>query len=135
MSTIILTDDQRQKIIEDAGGTELLTDAEVEKIASQVNEQVNLPFLGEEQERVVLVKVVRWLDQTLYQMLPNEIYDCIRMAEGGIDEEEADTLKRRIRDGVNNLVNLPFLTENQEQKLFGLVIDIIVGAMKKGNTL
>lgn len=136
MTTITLTEEQRQKIVKDAEETKmLLTDEEVEKIASKVNEKINLPFLSEDKEQIVFVKIVRLLDRSLYTLLPNEIYECIRMAQDGIDSEEAETIKTRITKAINNLVNLPFLTENQEEILFGIVIGIIINAMMKGNSL
>lgn len=135
MTTIVLTDDQRKKIVQDAKGMELLTPQEVEKIATKVNDKINLPFLNTDQEQVVFVKAVRWLDKQLYQLLPNELYECIRMTESGINEDEADTIRVRITKTINKLVDLPFLSESQEEKLFGIFIGIITTAMIKGNKL
>jgi hypothetical protein len=128
-----LTSDQLDQIKLDMNETiHMLSDAQVNALAQQVNKAVNLPFLREEKELVVFAKVVRLIDQKLYQLLPNEYYELIKDANNGISKEEATVIEQRLTPLINASVNLPILSEKQEEKLIGLILGLIVNAMVKG---
>jgi hypothetical protein len=128
-----LTSDQLDQIKLDMGETvQMLSDAQVNALAQQVNKAVNLPFLREEKELIVFAKVVRLIDQKLYQLLPNEYYELIKDANNGISKEEAIVMEQRLTPLINAAVNLPILSEKQEEKLIGLILGLIVNAMVKG---
>ena len=133
MPEITLTKEQLQKIQEDMFKTEeMLTDAEINAIAQKVNKSVNLPLINENKEFVVYVKIIKWIDRRLYQLLPNEYYKLVKNTTDGISEQEAKLIEKRITPLINNFVNIPVLTEKQEGKLIGLVLGIIIKAMIKG---
>ena len=133
MPEITLTKEQLQKIQEDMFKTEeMLTDAEINAIAQKVNKSVNLPLINENKEFVVYVKIIKWIDRRLYQLLPNEYYKLVKNTTDGISEQEAKLIEKRITPMINNFVNIPVLTEKQEGKLIGLVLGIIIKAMIKG---
>lgn len=133
MSEITLTREQLIQIKFDMNEQiEMLNDAEVNALAQKANKAINLPFLKEEKEFVVFVKVIKWVDKQLYKLLPNEYYELVKDTTDGISEEEADKIKKRLTPLVNNVVNVPVLTEEQEKKLINLVIGLIINAMIKG---
>jgi len=132
MSEITLTKKQLKKIKNDMKETEMLTDAEINAIAQKVNKVTNLPFLDEEKEFIVFGKIIKRIDQVLYNLLPNEYYELVKDASDGINKEEATKFEERLTPTLNNLINIPVLTENQEQKLIGFVLSIIINAMVKG---
>ncbi|MCD4833846.1 MAG: hypothetical protein K8R31_08640 [Bacteroidales bacterium] len=133
MPEITLTKEQLQKIQEDMFKTEeMLTDAEINAIAQKVNKSVNLPLINENKEFVVYVKIIKWIDRRLYQLLPNEYYKLVKSTTDGISAKEAELIEKRITPLINNFVNIPVLTEKQEGKLIGLVLGIIIKAMIKG---
>lgn len=133
MPEITLTKEQLQKIQEDMFKTEeMLTDAEINAIAQKVNKSVNLPLINENKEFVVYVKIIKWIDRRLYQLLPNEYYKLVKSTTDGISAKEAELIEKRITPMINNFVNIPVLTEKQEGKLIGLVLGIIIKAMIKG---
>ncbi len=135
MSSITLTKKQHEGIIKDASGSSMLTPKQLELLASRVNAMVNIPYLNEEQEQKVLVKAVRAVDLFLYDQLPNEIYGLIKDASDGISQEEAERMSKRLAQIANERVNLPYLTEWMEQKIFEMLIGFILNAMVKGNKL
>jgi hypothetical protein len=111
---------------------EMLSDAEVNALAQQLNAAINLPFLEEEKEFIVFVKVIKLIDQQLYNLLPNEYYALVKDATEGISEEEAKIIKERLTPVINNVINIPVLTEEQEGHLIGMVLGLIINAMVKG---
>lgn len=110
----------------------MLTEAEVVIVAKKVNNVINLPGLNEDRELKVFVKIVRWIDKALYQLLPNEYYVMIREAGNGISPAEAEHIERRLTNDLNKHVNLPFIPENLEGKILSVIVGIIVQAMIKG---
>lgn len=133
MSEITLTKGQLVQIRKDQEEQkEMLTDAEINALAQKVNKAINIPFLNEEKEFVVFVKVVKWIDKQLYQLLPNEYYELVKDATDGISKEEAIKIEERLTPLINNAVNVPVLTERQEEKLISLVLGLIINAMIKG---
>jgi hypothetical protein len=134
MSEIRLTQAQLEQIKKDMTvQVEMLTDAEVNALAQKINQVINLPFIKkEEKELIVFIKVIKKIDQLLYQLLPNEYYELVKDASDGISKEEAYKIEERLTPLINNVVNIPVLTEKQEAKLIGLVLGLIIKAMIKG---
>nr|WP_320000127.1 hypothetical protein [uncultured Draconibacterium sp.] len=133
MSEITLTQGQLAQIKNDMNEqVEILTDAEVNALAQKVNNAINLPFLKEDKEFVVFAKVIKWVDQQLYKLLPNEYYELVKDATDGISKEEAIKIEERLTPLINNVINIPVLTEKQEEKLISLVLGLIINAMIKG---
>ena len=133
MSDITLTTSQLEQIKRDMNEqVEMLSDAEVNALAQKVNKAINLPFLGEEKEFTVFVKLIKWIDKQLYQLLPNEYYKLVKDATDGVSKEEALEIEKRLTPLINNVVNIPILTEKQEGRLISLVLKLIINAMIKG---
>ncbi len=133
MAEITLTKKQLEKIKSDMyEQVEMLTDGEINAIAQKVNKAFNIPFLNEEKEFIVFGKVIKWVDRKLYKLLPNEYYELVKDSSDGISKEEAIKIEERLTPLINNVVNMPILTEKQEEKLIGLVLGLIIKAMIKG---
>ena len=133
MNEITLTEAQLAQIRKDMNEqVEMLSDAEVNALAQKVNNAINLPFLREEKEFIVFAKVIRWVDRQLYQLLPNEYYELVKDATDGISAEEALKIEERLTPLLNSVINIPVLTEKQEEKLISLVLGLIIKAMVKG---
>ncbi len=129
---IALTQDQVEKIRGDNEQVEMLTDTEINAIAQNANAVINIPFLGEEKEFVVIAKMVRLIDRKIYEVLPNEYYELIKDSLNGVSEEEAENIGKRLAPIINGLVNIPILSEKQEQILIELVLGLIIKGMVKG---
>ncbi len=127
-----LTKKNLEQIESDQKKVEMLTDAEVNALAQKVNMVINLPILNEEKEFVVFVKIIKWIDQKLYEILPNEYYELINDATDGISKDEAVALEERLTPIINNAIDIPIISERQEEKLISLVLGIIINAMVKG---
>ncbi len=133
MAEITLTKKQLEKIKNDMyKQVEMLTDGEINAIAQKVNKAFNIPFLNEEKEFIVFGKVIKWVDRKLYKLLPNEYYELVKDSSDGISKEEAIKIEERLTPLINNVVNMPILTEKQEEKLIGLVLGLIIKAITKG---
>ena len=136
MATITLTADQLQKILDDADKkVEMLTVAQIEVIATKLNEHINIPILSERGEQVVFAKIVKKIDRFLYSVLPNELYELVNISTDGISDDEAELIKNRVAHAINKEVNLPFIGEDTEESVFRFVVGLIIDAMKMGSSL
>jgi hypothetical protein len=133
MNEITLIKGQLSQIQKDMNeNVEMLSGAEVNALAQKANKAINFPFLNEEKEFIVFVKVIKWVDKQLYQLLPNEYYELVKDSTDGISKEEAIKIEDRLTPLINNVVNIPILTEKQEGKLISLILGLIINAMIKG---
>jgi hypothetical protein len=133
MSELTLKQSQLDQIKADMNEqVEMLSDAEVNALAQKLNAAINLPFLKEEKEFIVFVKVIKLIDQQLYSLLPNEYYVLVKDTTEGISEEEAKIIKERLTPVINKVINIPVLTEDQEENLISLLLGLIINAMVKG---
>ena len=133
MSELTLKQSQLDQIRADMNEqVEMLSDAEVNALAQKLNAAINLPFLKEEKEFIVFVKVIKLIDQQLYSLLPNEYYVLVKDTTEGISEEEAKIIKERLTPVINKVINIPVLTEDQEENLISLLLGLIINAMVKG---
>lgn len=131
--TLELTKEQIAKIKQDMSlQTEMLTDEEVNALATKVNEKFSLPLLSEEKEFIVFAKIIKWIDRQLYALLPNEYYELIHNAHDGLSPEEVIKIRTRVTPLINSLVDIPVLTEGIEELVIGFVVDAILTAMTKG---
>ncbi|MBD81478.1 MAG: hypothetical protein CL840_21345 [Crocinitomicaceae bacterium] len=135
MVNIQLTQEQWEQIKRDAEGTNLLTEEEIEKIARKLQTERNLPFVSEEKEFVVFVKIVRSLDHILYKNLPNEIYETIWDPNSGISEREKNRLVKSLTKYVNDKIDIPYLPEWSEKILIKGFLHLIANALLKGKSL
>ncbi|NTS75819.1 hypothetical protein HR060_02975 [Catenovulum sp. SM1970] len=108
-----------------------LTPAQVQTIAQQLNEKINVPLVSESKEEKILVKVVLKVDNYLYNNLPNELYDLVRSLDKGIDDEEAKRLIKRLSELANDYIDIPYLPEVAEYFAIRFVIAIIINGARK----
>lgn len=133
MKNVVLTENVFSQInVDMKEKEEMLTDAEVNALAMKVNAAINLPLIGEKKELKVFVKIIKWVDKQLYQLLPNEYYELVKDATDGITKEEALVIEERLTPLINEKINIPVLSEKMEAKLIGLVLGLIMNAMVKG---
>ena len=136
MATITLTKEQLQQIQLDMYyQSHMLTDAEVNALARKVTAAFGIPFLSEEKEFIVFVKIVRWIDTQLYNLLPNEYYELVHDAHNGISQEEANKITERITPLINKVVNIPILPEIAEGLIINMILGIIIHALVRGFNL
>lgn len=108
-----------------------MTREETLKLASKLNQKVNIPLLNETGEEKILVKIVVKIDTFLYDSLPNEFYALIRDSEKGLNKEESEELIKRLSHLANKKINIPYLTETMEYFVIHFIIGIIVNAARK----
>ncbi|WP_156820900.1 hypothetical protein [Dasania marina] len=136
MTDITLTQAQREAVKNDMDNQiEMLTDEEVEILASKLNDKIDIPFIKEGTEQTIFVKTVKKADRLLYQSLPNEIYGLVKNISDGISDSDAEELVSVLGTRLNNKFDIPYVPEWIEQKIFETLIGLIVSAMRKNYSI
>jgi hypothetical protein len=108
---------------------------EQKKIAKIVNALIDIPLVPEEMEETIFIHAVGLVDRALEDVLPAAFAELLHNAQNGIDKDHARQFAERLVVAVNQKVNLPYLNEEQEQRLLQTVIDPLVKGMINGKTL
>ena len=112
-----------------------LRDEEIGMIAAAANKKIDIPLVKERMEGIILFKSIKLIDNFLWKVLPDELYDLYRDVADGLGDKEAEELKDRLISIVNKHVDLPFLSKKTEKELFEFVLSVVCDAIKKGKNL
>ncbi len=105
------------------------------KIAALVNSSIDIPVVPESLEEAIFRKSIDLIDEALDAFLPQEIQELAESLNQGIERNNAKDFVENLTRFLNKRVDLPILNEEQEGKLIGLVVDILVKSMTKSRTL
>jgi hypothetical protein len=105
----------------------MLNDKQLEALADKLNAKVNLPMIGEETEKQVLMTALKQLNTQLAGRVGEELRGIIQpLIDGTATPEEAVALKAKAVEHVNKHINIPVIGEDTEAKILGPVVDGIV---------
>ena len=99
-----------------------------QSLVRALNEKVDLPFLSDEQEHALLGKALDLCADALEKLLPEHVITAMRGAAG----DEVPLLKKQCVARINDRVDLPMLSEEQEGLLITTLVDVVVGAVVDG---
>jgi hypothetical protein len=108
---------------------------EQKKIAALVNAMIDIPLVSEEVEQYIFEHAVAIIDAALDDILPEVFAGLLRDSDKGIDKDHARDFAERLVQAVNKRINLPYLNEEQEDRLIRTVVDPLVKAMINGKRL
>jgi hypothetical protein len=105
----------------------MLNEKQLEALADKLNAKVNLPVIGEETEKQVLMTALKQLNSALAGKVGEELRAIIQpLIDGTATPEEAVALKAKAVEHVNKNINIPVIGEDTEAKILGPVVDGIV---------
>lgn len=113
----------------------MLEQLQQKAILEMVNQQIDLPFIPEAQEGMILEQALNAISGTLSNELPQEASSYLSDPALGIEPSEANSMTEQLISMVNAQVNVPYLSEAQEAYFLRMVVEAIVNAMTKGNKL
>jgi hypothetical protein len=106
-----------------------------ERIVALVNSSIDIPVVPESLERSIFRKAIDLIDDALDTFLPKEIQALAESLSDGIERNNAKDFVENLTRFLNKKIDLPILNEEQEGKLIGLVVDLLVKSMTKNRTL
>lgn len=116
----------------------ILNEHQIDTIAIKLNEEINLPLLGEKAEKAILLMGIRKVLEVMEENMPPEFSQFLTNAAEGFEpgsEAALKEAKENIVTFVNKKINIPIIGERAERKLFQSVVEVLFDAMKKDNSL
>ena len=110
----------------------VLNDAQIDALADKLNAKVNIPIIGEETEKKLLVRFLVQMNGELMGRAGEELRGILSgLVDGSKTGEEAAAARAEAVAFLNARVDLPIVGEDTEAKLLGPVVDGIVDVLKK----
>lgn len=113
----------------------MLTENRIDTLAQQLNEDINLPIIGEKGEFKILKEFVRKADQAFRSELDDEVYGYINNPEDGIPEDRAGEVREQMLAALQKRVNIPILKGMLKESLYSMMADKMVAAVQVGQTI
>ena len=113
----------------------MLNENRITSLASQLNQDINLPILGEKSELKILKEFVRKADAAFQSELSSEVYGYINNPDEGIPEERVGEVRQQMLSALEKKVQIPILKGVVKESLYSMFADKMVNAVQVGNTL
>lgn len=113
----------------------LLKAKEKKVVAEVLNARIDIPWVPEEIEGQVLEHALNLVEKALEDVLPQPFINLMRDGSSGIDPAKAREFGERVIAAINQKVNLPYFTEEQEAAFLKMMVDPVVEAMIDGQTI
>src|SRR5688572_16178841 len=109
----------------------VLNDTQIDKLADRLNTKVNIPIVGEDTEKGIIVRVLKQMNESLAGQAGDELKGILSgVVDGSKTGAEAAAAKAQAVVFLNKRVNLPVVGEDMEAKLLGPVVDGIVDVLR-----
>jgi hypothetical protein len=135
MPCITLSTTQLALLDREMNGLEILMPIQIFTIADEVESKIRLPKLPTNERYRVICKIIKKIDRAMYQCVPNEYYELINFENKGIKIQEAEVIRQRLTQNLVCNVQIPILTEYDEEQFIKIVVDRITDAMVEGKKL
>ena len=135
MPSISLSTTQLALLDREMNGLEILRPIQIFTMADEIEEKIRLPKLPANERYKVICKIIKKVDRSMYQCLPNEYYELINSEKKGIKPQEAEVIRQRLTKCLTHSLSIPILTEYDEEQFFSIVTNRITEAMVEGNIL
>ena len=113
----------------------LLLPEEKKQVAVLLNAKIDIAWVPEAMEGQILEHAIGLIDKALEDVLPEPFIGLMRDGGQGIDPDKAKAFGERLIGALNQKINLPYLSEEQEANLLRMMVDPVVQAMIDGQTI
>lgn len=115
---------------------EMVSEEVMAKMVEEVNKAIDIPLLAESMEQKLFQAAVREVNEVIYESLPAEVYETFFSPdEGFVEEKQVGIMQERLVNFLNKEINMPFLSEAQEELVIGVIVKMLMEASKKENSL
>ena len=112
----------------------MLGKEEQKKIAKLADAMIDIPLVPDFMERGIFEHVISLIDKALDEILPEPFKDLLNSTEG-IGRDDVSGFTNKLVEIINRKLDIPYLNEEQESRLFHVVIGVLVKAMTRGKKL
>jgi hypothetical protein len=109
----------------------MLSSTVVTDLINKLNDQVDVPFVSEDKERIA----IEWLVGKIAPHVPEWLLAFMATAADGITVDEVRQHEEVIVAEINKIIDLPGVPEFVEAKLIGFVVHGLLDYALKGNAI
>jgi len=119
--TVMFTSKAEQKQIVGRAIRSTLSENSEEEFATMLNEMIDVPLMNEKLEQEVFLKLARSISGAFEQLVPLEMRDLLTHSS----PEELQEARQNLIDRLNEKIDIPFKTEQEERKYFVVIVDFL----------
>lgn len=109
----------------------MLSQAQLSSIADQINAKVDLPFLGENQEKQILMTILGQVGGLVAKVVPAQYQAMLGDPNQGIDKQEATAVGKDLLSQITSHVNMDMFG-SAGKNIANTFVESIVGGLQKG---
>ncbi len=112
----------------------MLSQTQLNSIADQINAKVDLPFLGENQEKQILMSIIGQAGSLLSSVLPQQYHAMLGDPNAGVDKAEATAVGNGLMEKLTSSVNMDMFG-SVGKSIASTFVESIVNGLQKGGTV
>ena len=94
-----------------------------EDFAKMLNEMVDIPMVSEEQEYKMALKLAKSINAAFETLVPESMRELL---QNNSSPEELQEARTNLVNRLNDMIDIPFQTEKQEEKQFKKIVDFLL---------
>jgi len=110
----------------------MLSQAQLNSIADQINAKVDLPFLGENQEKQILLTILGQAGSLVAKVVPQKYAAMLGDPQQGVDKQEATEVGKNLLSQITSSVNMDMFGSVGKNIANSFVESIVSGLQKGG---
>lgn len=109
----------------------MLSQTQINSIADQINAKVDLPFLGENQEKAILMAVLGQVGNLVAAVVPKQHQAALSDPNQGIDKTEATKIGNDLMSQITSKIDMGMLG-SVGKNIASTFVESIVNGLQKG---
>jgi hypothetical protein len=109
----------------------MLSPQQINSIADQINAKVDLPFLGENQEKALLMTILGQVGNLVATVVPKQHQAALGDPNQGIDKTEATKIGNDLMSQITSKIDMGMLG-SIGKNIAGTFVESIVNGLQKG---
>lgn len=105
------------------------------QIATTVNKSINIPWVPENFEQSIFEHAVGLVDDAIDMLVPHAIVELVVSSAAGVTRGSVGEFGERLIAALNKRIDIPYLNEEQEDRLIRTVVGVILKAMTIGHNI
>ena len=105
------------------------------KIAEALDKKIGIPFVSNNKERDIFLKLAKVIDSAVEARVPDELLAGLNTPGIQIETIVADALKENLVPLLSDVISFPFLPGTIKRKILSFVVELLVDVMASQTTL
>ena len=114
-----------------SGGHSMTDQALRDALVARINLSLDLPFIGEDTERVA----IEWVVDKVVPLIPESIRQFVLDAADGVSDDELKRLEDVLVNVLNTYIDIPWMPESIEAQLIRPVVQSVLDVARPGVSL